>query len=43
MEPLARLDSNSILDEKIFLEIFDQEDEGSNDSLSNRSSYRAWS
>lgn len=27
MEPLARLDSNSILDEKIFLEIFDQEDE----------------
>ena len=27
MEPLARLDSTSILDEKIFLEIFDQEDE----------------
>ena len=27
MESLARLDSNSILDEKIFLEIFDQEDE----------------
>lgn len=27
MEPLARLDSNSILAEDIFLEIFDQEDE----------------
>lgn len=27
MEPLARLDSKSILSEEIFLEIFDQEDE----------------
>lgn len=27
MEPLARLDSKSILAEDIFLEIFDQEDE----------------
>lgn len=27
MEPLARLDSKSILNEDIFLEIFDQEDE----------------
>lgn len=31
MEPLARLDSNSILAEDIFLEIFDQEDEDSLD------------
>ena len=27
MEPLARLDSKSILSEEIFLEVFDQEDE----------------
>lgn len=27
MEPLARLDSKSILSEEIFLEIFEQEDE----------------
>lgn len=27
MEPLDRLDKNSILEEKVFQEIFDQEDE----------------
>ena len=45
MEPLARLDSKSILSEEIFLEIFDQEDEiskGPDDSFSYRSCWRAW-